>query len=149
METDDNPYQPPSSPEARFERTALRSFLGSLIPAAIAVGIAMLIWVVLVGFGSALGTMRFEIPLWAVTLFLSSSISVVLINRTWQIPPQPLAIAFAFAVFSTVFALAEGDTSEGKAPWVTRTVYSTLLALPLAMLFLARATSGKVHDAAR
>ncbi|TWU47146.1 hypothetical protein Poly51_49440 [Rubripirellula tenax] len=76
--------------------------------------------------------------LWAFTLFLSSSISIVTLNRLWRTRAQPLAFGLAFAVFSIVFAFAEGDTSNGTDYWIMTIVYGSLLSLPIAMFFLAR-----------
>ncbi len=75
--------------------------------------------------------------LWAFTLFLSSSISVVAINGLWRTRTQSLAFGVAFAVFSIVFILAEGDTSNGTDYWNMTIVYGTLLSLPAATFFLA------------
>jgi hypothetical protein len=77
----------------------------------------------------------------SLTLFLSSSISIVAINRIWRTTPQPLAFGLAFAIFVIIFAVAEGDTSNGTDYWIMTFIYGTLLSLPVTMCFLARCTS--------
>ena len=136
-----NPYQPPTSttqdaiPESRLQ------FLAHLVPATLAVGITLLIWVAFVSILDGLIGHRFSMLLWAFTLYVSSSISIVLLNRLWRTTTQPLAFGVAFALFSIVFVCAEGDTSNGTDNWIMTIVYGTLLSLPVAMFFLARRTT--------
>lgn len=135
-----NPYQPPTSLAPDAVPDSRLRFLNHLVPATIAVGLTLLLWVLLVSILNGLNGHRFSMQLWAFTLFLSSSISIVVLNRLWRTRIQPLAFGVAFAVFCIVFAFAEGDTSNGTDYWIMTIVYGTLLTLPVAMFFLARRT---------
>ena len=80
-------------------------------------------------------------PLWAFTLFLSSLISTIAINRLWRSKTKPLAFGSAFAIFCIVFASLEGDTSNGTDDLNMAIVYVSLLTLPFAMFLLTRWTA--------
>jgi hypothetical protein len=147
-----NPYQPPTSPTSPTSDGVpepRRRFFAYLVPATLAVGVTLLVWVVLVSTLDGLMGHRFSLLLWASTLFLSSSISIVALNRLWRTATHPLAFGMAFAIFSVVFILAEGDTSNGADYWNMAIIYGTLLALPVAMCFLARCTARDRCDVVR
>lgn len=135
-----NPYQPPTSSPPDAARDSRLGFFLYLVPAALAVGITLLLWVVLISFLGRLVGHRFSMQLWAFTLYLSSSISIVLLNKFWRTKTHPLAFSVAFAVFSIVFVCAEGDTSNGSDYWLMTIVYGTLLSLPFATYLVARHT---------
>lgn len=144
-----NPYQSPASPTSNSVPGSRLHFLAYLVPATLGVGLTLLLWVVLVSILDGLIGHRFSMLLWAFTLFLSSSISIVAINRLWRTRTQPLAFGVAFAVFGIVFMLAEGDTSNGTDYWNMTIVYGTLLSLPVAMSLLARRTARNRRDVLR
>ena len=144
-----NPYEPPTSLTSGAGPDSRLRLIAYLVPAAIAVGLTLLLWVVLVSTLEGLAGHRFAMPLWAFTLFVSSSISIAAINRLWRTKTQPLAFGVAFSVFSFVFVLAEGDTSNGTDYWTMTIVYGTLLSLPVAMFFLAHRTTLNRHDLLR
>lgn len=135
-----NPYQPPNSTTEDAAYKSRLRFLAYLVPAALAVAITLLLWVVLVSILDRLAGHRFSMLLWAFTLYLSSSLSIVLLNLLWRAKTQPLAFGVAFAVFGIVFLCAEGNSSNVTDFWTTTTVYGAFLPLPIAMYLLARRT---------
>ncbi|TWU42340.1 hypothetical protein [Novipirellula artificiosorum] len=139
-----NPYQSPTSPTSDAAPHSRLRFLASLVPATLAIGLTLLLWVLFVSTLDGLMGHRFSMLLWAFTLFLSSSISIVVIHRLWRAKTQPFAFGVAFALFGIVFVLAEGDTSNGTDYRMMAIVYGTLLLLPVAMFFLARRTARHV-----
>jgi len=141
-----NPYQPPASTTSEQVPVSRVRYLANLVPATLAVGLTLLLWVVLVSTLDELVGYRFSMVMWAFTLYLSSLISVFTVNRIWQTRTYPLAFGLAFAVFSFVFLAAEGDTSNGTDYWIMSIIYGTLLSLPVATFYFARWTTGKLDS---
>ncbi len=136
-----NPYQPPTSTTQDASPDSRLRFFAYLVPAALAVGITLLLWVALASILVGLIEHQFSMLLWAFSLYLSSSISIVLLNHLWRTKTHPLAFGVSFTVFSFIFVCAEGDTSNGTDYWIMTIVYGTLLSLPVAMYFVARRTN--------
>lgn len=136
-----NPYRPPRAPTVAATDTEQGlpvRLAAALIPAALSVAIAMLLWVVFVSTLEGVVGLRFDLLIWASTLFLASSTATVVINHLWRAKTYPLAFGTAFALFSVVFALLEGDTSGGADVFNMGIVYGTLLVLPVAVFSIVQ-----------
>lgn len=141
-----NPYHPPSTPASDAVPNSRHRFFSSIAPATLAVGLTLLLWIVLVSTLDGLLGHRFAMLPWSLTLVLSCSVSILAINRVWRAAVQPLAYGAAFSVFSIVYVLAEGDTSNGTDLGLMTIVYGTLLALPGVAFFIARRTTRIPRD---
>ena len=144
-----NPYQPPVAAAAQAVPDSSPSFFASLVPATLAIGLALLVWIVLVSTFDRIIPRDFSMPMWSLTLFLASSLSILAVNRVWRTATNPLAFAIVFTLFSVVFLVAEGDTSNGTNYWNMAFVYGTLLTLPFAAYILARYGWYGIHANAR
>ena len=134
----ENPYQPPAAPTLEQAAQQQPGFLASLIPATLAMGLTLPIWVVLVLTLTKTAGNRFAIQIWSSTLLLSATVSIVTTTRLWHRATNPFAFAAVFSIFCIVFAVAEGDTTNGEHSWHTIVIYGTLICLPILSHQIAR-----------
>ena len=83
--------------------------------------------------------------LWSFSLFLSTSVSIVAIQRAWRSESHPIAFVVVYALFGVVFMIAEGDTSNGTDLSTMLFVYGSFGALPFVALALARFARRRFH----
>ena len=133
-----NPYAPPSASLAVDPTPSRVSLLGrSVIPAIITVVFMLVLWVAAVSVLDRLANGRTGIIVWSISLYFSTAVSTTTVNYFWRSRTFPFAFGCAFAVFSLVFCLLEGDTSNGTDVFQASVVYGTLITIPVFAYALA------------
>lgn len=127
-----NPYAPPGDSLAADPTPSRVSLLGRrMIPAIITVAFTLVIWVAAVSVLDRFANGRTGIIAWSICLYFSTAVSTTTMNYVWRSRTFPFAFGCAFAVFSLVFCLLEGDTSNGTDVFQASVVYGTLITIPV------------------
>ena len=147
----ENPYQP-TIIDATPKPDPGLSLIASLMPAAMAVVITLLLWLVSVSTLQSLFGERFLLAIWAAALFATSALSVTVLNLRSFAPPKSSAYALAFAVLGAAYASFQLDTTSSLY-WEVGYAYGVLAILPVWAYVISRlscdkmlAKSRKAHD---